>query len=243
MDANSSKFSTQIINKYNQNFSGVYCKCHRPYPDPDSSSNDEMIQCIVCEDWYHSLHLIGKVPNSEAYSEMICDECMKTNDFLHDYSGLAVEVVETADDSAVLNVTSDEPATNEQGGDNRAAKKAKLSDDACVRPKTNDFDKPSSAYGKATFWKEGWRENLCKCTQCMKMYEAKNVAYLTDLEDTTHFYEEKGKTKEAQSSYMASLEALSQLPHVNQINAISSYNNMKEKLFEFLQVVNSSSQL
>ena len=22
-------------NKYNQNFSGLYCTCHRPYPDPE----------------------------------------------------------------------------------------------------------------------------------------------------------------------------------------------------------------
>lgn len=40
---------------------------------------------------------------------------------------------------------------------------------------------------------------------------------------------------------MESLEALSSLPRVNQIDAITSYNQMKEKLFEFLQtfVVNN----
>lgn len=40
-------------NKYNQNFDGVYCTCARPYPDPEGD-DDEMLQCIICEDWYHS---------------------------------------------------------------------------------------------------------------------------------------------------------------------------------------------
>lgn len=41
-------------NKYNQNFDGVYCTCMRPYPDPEGLDNDEMLQCAICEDWYHS---------------------------------------------------------------------------------------------------------------------------------------------------------------------------------------------
>lgn len=47
-------------NSYNHNYSGVYCTCKRPYPDPDESaetSGDEMVQCVVCEDWYHTRHL------------------------------------------------------------------------------------------------------------------------------------------------------------------------------------------
>jgi len=43
-------------NEYNQNFTGLYCTCHRPYPDLEipEGEEDEMIQCIRCEDWYHS---------------------------------------------------------------------------------------------------------------------------------------------------------------------------------------------
>lgn len=50
----SNKLDDNDDNTYNQNFSGVYCICHRPYPDPEDTIDDEMIQCIVCEDWYHS---------------------------------------------------------------------------------------------------------------------------------------------------------------------------------------------
>ena len=63
-------------NKYNHNFSGVYCTCNRPYPDSEDEVSgdvglwkcvhvrewslfsmqveDDMIQCCICEDWFHS---------------------------------------------------------------------------------------------------------------------------------------------------------------------------------------------
>lgn len=44
-------------NSYNHNFKGKYCTCGRPYPDPDAEEQEEMIQCIMCEDWFHEEHL------------------------------------------------------------------------------------------------------------------------------------------------------------------------------------------
>lgn len=77
-------------NKYNQNFSGLYCTCHRPYPDPDGDDNGDMIQCIICEDWLHANHLEATVPPNGQYSEMICKDCMNDNLFLHDYTRYAI---------------------------------------------------------------------------------------------------------------------------------------------------------
>jgi E3 ubiquitin-protein ligase UBR7 len=233
-------------NKYNQNFSGAYCTCHRPYPDPEDPIEDEMIQCIICEDWYHSRHLEGsKVPDSTLYSEMICGECMSGSvRFLFDYAGNAVQVVdeEASRNESTLNVTSlDESAVaaGHEDDDENPAKKIKLADNACTRP-TTTFGNESA--GKAMFWREDWRKSLCKCIKCMNMYDQLNVEFLVDLEDTTHCYEEKGKEKGPKSSmYEEQLAALATLPRVNQIDAISSYTRMKEKLFEFLQtfVVNN----
>lgn len=77
-------------NKYNQNFKGVYCTCHRPYPDLEDEIEDEMIQCIICEDWYHSRHL-GNLPPAEGdFQEMICDDCMTKCNFLQAYLALSV---------------------------------------------------------------------------------------------------------------------------------------------------------
>ncbi|CAH2108705.1 unnamed protein product [Euphydryas editha] len=79
-------------NYYNQNFSGLYCICQRPYPDPETTVEDVMIQCIICEDWLHGSHLEAPVPGNDQYSEMICKTCMEKNAFLHDYSELAVNI-------------------------------------------------------------------------------------------------------------------------------------------------------
>lgn len=81
-------------NRYNQNFSGVYCICHRPYPDPEATEEEEMIQCVVCEDWLHENHLEATVPNNDQYGEMVCKACMEDNDFLHDYSDIVINIVD-----------------------------------------------------------------------------------------------------------------------------------------------------
>ena len=35
------------LNTYGQNFAGLYCECNRPYPDPEDSTIDEMIQVLL----------------------------------------------------------------------------------------------------------------------------------------------------------------------------------------------------
>lgn len=88
--ADKTELNTENI--YNQNFSGLYCVCNRPYPDPEATFEDEMIQCVVCEDWLHASHLQATVPGNDQYSDMICKMCMEKNDFLHDYSELVVNI-------------------------------------------------------------------------------------------------------------------------------------------------------
>jgi hypothetical protein len=59
------KDSENPKNSYNHNFKGSYCTCGRPYPDPEAKEQIEMIQCCICEDWFHEDHIgpnsIGKV--------------------------------------------------------------------------------------------------------------------------------------------------------------------------------------
>ncbi|XP_031131518.1 putative E3 ubiquitin-protein ligase UBR7 isoform X2 [Ipomoea triloba] len=77
-------------NLYNHNFRGLYCTCGRPYPDPDAEEQAEMIQCCVCEDWFHEEHLglesSDMVPRDEEgepiYEEFICQGCASVCSFL-----------------------------------------------------------------------------------------------------------------------------------------------------------------
>lgn len=84
------------VNKYNQNFRGVYCTCHRPYPDLEDEIEDEMIQCVICEDWYHSRHLGNLPPTGGDFQEMICDDCMTKCSFLQAYLPLSVPQQQTS---------------------------------------------------------------------------------------------------------------------------------------------------
>ncbi|KAL8196281.1 hypothetical protein R6Q57_025281 [Mikania cordata] len=79
-------------NSYNHNFKGNYCTCGRPYPDPDVEEQVEMIQCCVCEDWFHEEHL-GlnstnklQIPRDEEgeplYEDLICHMCSPICSFL-----------------------------------------------------------------------------------------------------------------------------------------------------------------
>ncbi|XP_060685339.1 putative E3 ubiquitin-protein ligase UBR7 [Hemiscyllium ocellatum] len=82
----SEKEKANYGNKYNDNFFGLYCVCKRPYPDPEDETPDEMIQCVVCEDWFHGRHLGATLPDNEEYQEMVCRSCMKRCSFLWAYA-------------------------------------------------------------------------------------------------------------------------------------------------------------
>lgn len=67
--------------------------CKRPYPDPENPNEEEMIQCGICEDWFHRNHLeLGGVFPDD-YGEMICQFCTKNHPFLAAY---ALKLAESA---------------------------------------------------------------------------------------------------------------------------------------------------
>ncbi|XP_066523403.1 putative E3 ubiquitin-protein ligase UBR7 isoform X2 [Hoplias malabaricus] len=80
------KDGLNIRNLYNHNYLGRYCSCDRPYPDDNDQVGEEMIQCIVCEDWYHSKHLGCSVVDAEELLEMVCESCMNRAPFLWTYA-------------------------------------------------------------------------------------------------------------------------------------------------------------
>lgn len=132
-------------NRYNQNFSGIYCVCHRPYPDPEAIVEEEMIQCIICEDWLHCNHLEATVPHNDQYSEMVCKDCMEDNDFLHDYTDIVVNTV----DKVIITVDPDLDVTSImidsiQGN----LKKNKLSGNSDVDKDENVTDNGNSNIGE-----------------------------------------------------------------------------------------------
>lgn len=78
-----------------------------------------MIQCILCEDWYHSRHLNASVPKSNSFAEMICGDCMSRNEIISHYVGLSITKLDETDldvtvdpDVSLLNQTSEQLETS-----------------------------------------------------------------------------------------------------------------------------------
>ncbi|XP_053970701.1 putative E3 ubiquitin-protein ligase UBR7 [Hylaeus volcanicus] len=214
------KDSANSENRYNHNFDGLYCICKRPYPDPEDNVNDEMLQCVVCEDWYHSMHLECEegMPVDGAYDEMICAGCMRKNEFLWNYAAKYGVFAKREISSTGTQVECIDIENQPKG---------------CTMPRKDSVNKVSSK--GSCFWSEGWRAALCTCKSCTMLYQEKNVTFLLDPTDSVHAYEEAGKINSQESRYEKGMKALASLGRVEQLTAIEEYNNMKERLKQYLQ--------
>ncbi|XP_043373805.1 putative E3 ubiquitin-protein ligase UBR7 isoform X1 [Dermochelys coriacea] len=237
-------------NKYNHNFYGLYCVCKRPYPDPEDEIPDEMIQCIVCEDWFHGRHLGAVPPESGDFHEMVCQACMNCCAFLWAYtSQLAVptvtKVTSLEDERIVLNVKETEEQNREikkeSGGDHQGEIKEEEQVEQYNEPSTSSGSKCPETVTKsdepvcklrelqtkqslkkdaATFWPSNWRSKLCTCKDCLKMYSELDVQFLIDECDTVLAYENKGTSDQETDRRDPLMDTLNSMNRVQQVELI-----------------------
>ncbi|XP_044749277.1 putative E3 ubiquitin-protein ligase UBR7 [Coccinella septempunctata] len=219
-------------NLYNQNFQGTYCVCSRPYPDPEDPVSDEMIQCVICEDWYHSRHLNAPVP-STPFVEMICFSCVGDHEFLSHYAGLSItEVREASVDEIKENIE----VTSQKNDTPVAPSEGELEQPEAAS-NTRECKKPEKKCEAGTlFWIDtSWRNALCTCDNCLEMYGDENVLYLLDAEDPLPVYEEKGKAKAQGIIEDEDKKLLGSMDRVQLIETIAGYNELKESMAEFFR--------
>lgn len=204
------KSSPNSRNSYNQNFSGLYCSCKRPYPDDEDTDPDDMIQCIICEDWYHSKHLGEKCPEGSSYEEMTCITCTSKCPFLSVYRRVERLSVFSEDDYT----TGRALTANEK--------------ELCIKAR-----ECKEGVQRVTFWKEGWRKQLCTCEECKSMYRRDGVEFLCDHEDTVTFYERASQVKS--NSYDRGMQALSSMDRIQQVEVAHEYNHLKSELMDYLK--------
>uniref|UniRef100_A0A1B0ATL0 UBR-type domain-containing protein n=1 Tax=Glossina palpalis gambiensis TaxID=67801 RepID=A0A1B0ATL0_9MUSC len=263
-------------NIYNQNFQGLYCNCHRPYPDPETTVEEFMLQCVICEDWFHSHHLNASsnvtIKLMEACSEMICGPCMDKHAFLQDYTGLSLSLMEQSVENSEINgsicddvragkdndydklrndldksisdiMNIGEAASSQTNTDEPKLKRQKLEEtteeQSTSKTQTGICRRPtlkSNYESGPTFWAADWRLNLCRCMNCMDMYKSDKVEFFLDNDDTAKSYEERGMRRAASesSAYEQGIQALASINRVQQIDAITEYNHMKDRLKEYL---------
>lgn len=251
-------------NQYSHNFFGLYCTCNRPYPDVDDQVADEMIQCVVCEDWLHGRHLGCGVPESVELQEMVCEACMKKAPFLWTYAAhIAIppvtkegackqegEVKKEGDDT-------EEKCRGETASGSPKGEKAKVNGTAGCKRKHSEAEGGGSREAAcglqelqeegrsreqvgAVFWPSGWRSRLCSCSSCKRMFEKAEVAFLLDELDTVLAYETKGKSTEQEQQEASGgqdllMSAFNNLNRVQQLEIIYEYNDLKTELRDYLQ--------
>ncbi|KAK3542679.1 hypothetical protein QTP86_032560, partial [Hemibagrus guttatus] len=250
------KEKTNCGNKYSHNFFGLYCTCERPYPDPEDEVADEMIQCVVCEDWLHGRHLGCVVPECVELQEMICESCMNKSPFLWTYTAdLAVpptvKVCKEEEMSGRVEVEHDEEE-NKTGVKSSLNEKVEVNGTSGCKRKLQELEAEGSGCrfqemklsGKsrvqqgAVFWPAGWRTKLCSCQHCKSVFAEGGVSFLLDETDTVLAYENKGKTTEQANGGEARdplMSALNNLNRVQQLEIIHEYNDMKTELKDYLQ--------
>jgi len=226
-------------NQYNQNFYGLYCTCAAPYPNPDDPIEDEMLQCIMCEDWFHTRHLGVPVPPN--YSELICINCIRENEFLLHYEGLTLTTVTPANGQEknvdVVNTSAKENTLDtDEKSESTETDKVK-----CTKPLVKS-DNISAKF----MLDDNWRSQLCKCDECIKMYTEKNVLYLIDPEDPVQVYEDQGKARlkqEQEKDDKVLLDQFNAMDRIQQLEFMYRFNDLKEELSNWFKTFFQSKEV
>ena len=73
-------FAANAGNRYGHNFKGLFCSCDREY----DTQRDTMYQCFACDEWYHDLHIVGKLSPAlmGTVGAFICAGCVASLPFL-----------------------------------------------------------------------------------------------------------------------------------------------------------------
>ncbi|CAH8472535.1 unnamed protein product [Heterobilharzia americana] len=248
------------LNQYNDNFSNRYCTCQRSYPDPNYNGTEEMIQCGVCENWYHLEHLNmdANFRTPDNYEEMTCFICLQKNTFLflqaYNTEAMFRQSCETGSNTKcstlvhpnftpeLKKLRRSESDESEKSEDNSACRLAIWANK--MNCHTPDFrylsveclDGVDHKRIPSVFWVSGWRNFLCRCEECRKMYKHFKVEFLLDPEDSMSHYLQlaKERTKSINEEEKRALsEALSELPHPVAVNFATGLARLKGALEEF----------
>ncbi|CAF4909875.1 unnamed protein product, partial [Rotaria sp. Silwood1] len=176
------------------------------------TNDDEMIQCIICEDWFHSQHLGVPLPMEENdinQMDMICQACVAKYKFLANY-----------DESRGI--------TLQPSIDNNAA--AASNNLSCLLPSNANTEVHT------IFLRDGWRKRLCRCVQCSKLYDELNLTPIFDDDDAIQEYEKQALAKsENLDADKIIADSLENLGYVRKLEVLHDINEFKKSLGDFLR--------
>ncbi|KAJ3694617.1 hypothetical protein LUZ60_010097 [Juncus effusus] len=248
-------------NSYNQNFKGLYCTCARPYPDPAVQEQVNMIQCCICEDWFHEDHLglssVDEIPRDEEgepmYEDFICKKCAIIFSFLKLYPSSIWVVsnpkIEASENNPNPKIETSEnnpnPCENGSGPSNKSNKgkepmneEIQISKICKVEQDINSIEIQTGEETGPLFLCKKWREMLCKCENCMEFYNKNKIKYLTEKEDTIEEYEimaNQKRQQNLQNQEGAEMNFINKLDHVQKIEILNGISDMKDEFRSFME--------
>lgn len=154
-----------IENVYSHNCNGRYCYC-------DSEENgNEMIQCIICEDWFHIEHIKLHNANKDAMDkgDFICKKCIQDKiKFI--FEGYDIRNMLPSNVSEEIS-----PKKRKLNEIEKANKKCKYE----IKEKYKLFvNEIISNENDIIIYANVLESELCHCTECDAKYKSHNVEFL-----------------------------------------------------------------
>ncbi|KAG9287366.1 hypothetical protein G9A89_023738 [Geosiphon pyriformis] len=199
------------------------------------------------------------IPELESFEEFICRACTSKFPFLKSYKhshmffsgqtklestrAIPAESGQSAIGKDSQEIKNDEKSaqslssiTNkrkmEESDDDIGSSKKVKSDEVGGQCKRDNFPLISDNILVDIFCVEGWRDELCRCVKCMKLYKQYQIEFILQEEDT----HEPPKDESAQTSIFDSgMKILTQMDRVTAIEGLIAYNKMRDEIREFLQ--------
>ncbi|KJH51693.1 putative zinc finger in N-recognin [Dictyocaulus viviparus] len=187
-------------NTYNQNFAGLFCVCKKTFP---CEVNENMHQCVICEDWFHLSHLDEKCAmlaeerekSGQADFTLLCKNCSSRLPFLSRLSICGV-------DDGVL----------------------------CLSAHAEFKEGPF-------LLTDGFRKRLCRCQNCLVLYEKSGCEYLIDSDDDIEEFTKENieKTKDEKEPDDDTIvnELVQTAGREAAIHALEAFNDLKRNLQDF----------
>jgi E3 ubiquitin-protein ligase UBR7 len=195
------------LNKYGDNFKGINCYCKAYYDD--TIEQDVMFQCLVCEDWFHEKCI--KTIDQE-FDDMICKYCVSKLDFFGYYtkSQILAPIEEAVDIEADT-----EPSNTIESNSN----------DICKIKNSK-----SSLLDGELYLIGDWKNLLCKCESCLKMYAECKVSFIWQVEEAID--PAPDTTKKDKDTLL--MEALMKMHRATALDGIREFQNLKSDLLDFM---------
>ncbi|GAM18431.1 hypothetical protein SAMD00019534_016060 [Acytostelium subglobosum LB1] len=216
-------------NAYNHNFAGTYCYCKMPY-----NFEEDMVQCLFCYDWFHEtcikLNSNLETPDLDDMSDFICGDCVNKNQFLVNYPSIRLLADETTETPKESSTTTTPPTittttTTTTTGDDKTS--------------TCKWNKELRGLSCDLFCRDGWRDQLCRCEQCIKHYTDQKCLFVLEkpsAEDDEQDEEEIKQKREQKKptnpfSNDNPMNVFSTLvPPTQQTAMLQAYGQMKDRL-------------